>query len=174
MGETSQLPGPGAPAVVVQQRPMQLPLVHEPHFLQFNGDIVGSAADAQLGSRQLTSGLGFLWTGLSIDSTSPLLTWRVYNSYFGDWIVEGGELIWLDTFSGEGVAGANKTPTPWPTGGGMYFPGSATVIVNCSDTSTSTNTVYFTMTGMRVRQGSQFEKDILREVRYISPQRGRE
>ncbi len=124
---------------------------------------VGAGLEVNIGTIIIPLGLGFLWTALAIDSTG-VFNWKMEQSGLGSFVDQGRQIA-SQTFSGDGVTAGNKQATKlWVA---QYFPGGTNLTVTVTDTSAAPNTIRFSMLGLQVRVGSDFERDVLEAVRYM-------
>ena len=137
-------------------QPQVLPFVIPTGGGTFDAD--GTDQDAQT----LSSETGFLWQDISFISTGAF-EWNAKFSGYDEMTLDGKKIASL-TFSGKGVEGELKWGYRLPTA--MYLPGSTQITITVTDLSSNANAVRATLTGSRVRPGSQFEADMLRMLAY--------
>lgn len=136
-------------------------MVGEPYFLEFTRVLDANSTHSD--AVTLSQPLGILLTGIAIDSAAEF-TFKLHTTLNGD-MTSDGDNIYSNTFSGRGVVQAMNDPVDFPCA--WYLPGSTTVTIHYLNLSGSTNLVNTTLAGVRVRAGSQFERDLMEANRYI-------
>jgi hypothetical protein len=142
--------------------------IGQPQVLPFvvptgGGTFAAQATDQD--AQTLSSEAGMLWQEVSVESTG-IFEWNMKFSGYDELTLDGKKIS-STTFAGEGSQAAtgdlvwgHKLPTA------MYLPGSTQIILTVTDLSGNPNAVRATLTGSRVRPGSQFEADMIRMLAY--------